>query len=37
MTFRREPVVYRTIYQEAATLGEATLVQLERMNANLVR
>lgn len=41
MSFRREPVFYRTIFREEATLGEPTLgeptlVEQIRMNANLV-
>ncbi len=36
MSLRREPVFYRMIRREAAMLGESTLVELIRMNANLV-
>jgi hypothetical protein len=37
MSFRCKPVVYRTIFREAATLAESTLVELVRMGANLFR
>ena len=36
MSFRRQPVFYRTIFRDAVMLGEATLVQLERMHTNFI-